>query len=45
MFGDGDLRHLEHSLKVADAKRPFGKEVEDTQPGFVTQAAVNLNQC
>ena len=44
MLGNGDLRHLEHRLKMADAERSFGEQMEDAQPGFVAETTINLNQ-
>ncbi len=44
VLGNGDLRHLEHFLEVADAERTFGEQVDDAQARFVAQATVNLNQ-
>lgn len=44
MFGDGDLGKIQDVLKIADAERSLGEEMQDAQPGFVAEAFVDLEQ-
>ena len=42
MFGDGDLRRAEDALEVAHAQWPLCQEVQDAQPRFIAETAVDL---
>ena len=44
MFGDIDLRLLEHRLEVTDTKRGLREQMQDAQPRLVAKALVNLDQ-
>ena len=44
MFGNGNLGKLKGVLKMADAERAAGEEMENAEARFVAQAAINLHE-
>jgi hypothetical protein len=44
VFGDGNLGQSQNRLEMAHAQRTFRQKVKDPQTGFITEAAINLQQ-
>ena len=44
MLGNLGLRNAQNFLEMADAKRTFGKQMDDPQPRGIAEALVNLDQ-
>jgi len=44
MFGNLNLRLAENVLKMTDAERRSGKEMENAQPGAIAKALIDFDQ-